>query len=109
MSNSVPRLSNYAQLVELQLPLSGGTGQKTVSTPGSRVALVAAETTLEAGVTMKPIPTNIGTVYIYLNATDSVGWPVANDGNPIFIEIDDLSKVKVDAANAGDGVVYIYS
>jgi hypothetical protein len=102
-------LSNYAQVVELQLPASGGTGQKTVSAPGTREALAATAVAVEAGVLVKPIATNAGTVYLFLNETDTVGWPMPGDGSSLFVEINDLSKVFVDAANAGDGVVFIYS
>ncbi len=98
---------------------SGGTpppsaivsGRKTVTTPGTPVKLLATATACKKVMATAP-SSNGGTVYIGGITTSAVagseqGLMLLPTGSAL-IEIDDVSKLYIDATSAGEGVTFAY-
>lgn len=83
-------------------------GKKTVSTPGTAVAIVSTNTPVVA-VVVQALAGNTGLVYIGDSSVDSTNGMELQAGQATGIAIDDLSKVYVDADDADDGVSFIGS
>lgn len=93
-------------------------GQKTVTTAGTRVALVATRT-LARYLYIKPLPANTNNIYVGdVTVTSSTGFVLDNgdvtgwrwvgppEGGVDFI---DLNKIYIDSAVNGEGVSFIYT
>lgn len=85
-------------------------GQKTVTTAGTEVAL-AASGSPQSAVMVKALTTNTGLVYVG-NAGDgtvasTTGMPLAAGDVVIFQYVDELSDIMVDSAVNGEGVAYL--
>lgn len=84
--------------------------QKTVTTAGSAVALVASSTPITSVVIIKALASN-GAGFIYVGGSGvsaSNGLELAA-GEQIAFPIDDLQKVYLDASANGLGVSYLAS
>lgn len=83
-------------------------GQKAVTTAGTAEALGSTQA-LKKGVLVKALSTNTGKVYVGGEDVDSANGFELDFGDMTYIEIDDLAKVYVDAAEDGEGVSYVAS
>lgn len=83
-------------------------GQKAVTTAGTAEALGSTQA-LKKGVLVKALSTNTGKVYVGGEDVDSATGFELDFGDMTYIEIDDLAKVYVDAAEDGEGVSYVAS
>ena len=89
-------------------------GYADVTTPGTAVPLIGVSTPIKSGVTVKAHTGNTGLVYVGKSTVSNSG---VNKGfelsasESVFLEIDDLYKVYVDAASGttGHGVCWIAS
>ena len=106
MPVNMPDMSGGNIIYDIRLPDTIVNGQKTVSSAGTAEAL-GASTSLESGIKIKALADNTGTIYVGDSDVDSSSGFELAAGEEVFIEIDDLAKVYVDASSSGDGVSYI--
>lgn len=84
-------------------------GRATVASAETAVPLAGESTPLTSGVRVKALAGNTGTVYIGdEDVAAATGYPLAA-GEEVFVEINDLAAVYVDAAENGDAVAYLGS
>lgn len=84
-----------------------GDGSKTVVTAGTRVQLTSTSTPCRY-VIIVGNTNNVGKIYVGgITVSSSRGRPL-NQEQSEKIDINDLSKVYIDAANNGDGVTYVF-
>ena len=85
-------------------------GQKTVTTAGTEVAL-AASSRVQCAVAIKALTTNTGLVYVGNAGDDTVssstGFPLAAGDVTIMEYVDDLDNIWVDSAVNGEGVAFL--
>ena len=86
------------------IPTRIKTGQVTVSTPGTRVAL--GEATDIISIVVKAKSTNVGNIYIGGSDVTSSNGFILEPGDAISFDITGLASIYIDADNAGDGVSY---
>ncbi len=96
--------------VRTNVPVTIGDGSKTVTTAGTAVALAAS--TISKRVTVTAGLANTGVICVggstvLAAAATRRGTPL-NAGNSVTIEINNLSKVFIDATVGGEGVTYSY-
>ena len=90
------------------IPSSLPVGSKTVTTAGTAVALVAVSTPCSK-VYMTAKDTNTGKIYWGNSSVSSTnGDYIFPAGKLSPIEIDDVSKIYIDAEISGDGVKFTY-
>ena len=83
-------------------------GQTTVAAAGTEVVLASSQALL-SGVTVKAMAANTGYMYVGKNpVTSTTGFELAAE-QQIFIEVDNLADVYVDASVSGEKVCYIAS
>lgn len=87
-------------------PTSVTHGQKTVAAAGTAEAL-GSSTALLSGVRIKALAANTGNIYVGGSSVSSSDGFVLAAGEEVFIEIDDLATVYIDADTNGEGVSYI--
>jgi hypothetical protein len=84
-------------------------GQKTVTTAGTAVAL--GSQVIAGPLMVKALPANTGLVYVgndgASDVTSSNGYPLAAGDQVIFDHIANLSNIYVDSAVNGEGVAWI--
>jgi len=83
-------------------------GQKTVAVAGTPERLHTAQE-LEAGVTIKALTGNGGSIFVGNELVESTNGYVLAADEAVFIEIIDLSLVWLNTDNATDGVSFIAS
>jgi len=83
-------------------------GQQAVASAGTAEALATTQA-LQRGVLVKALSTNTGLMYVGDEDVDSTNGFELEAGDMTYIEIDDLAKVYVDAAEDGEGVSYVAS
>jgi len=93
-------------VASITLPSAVYNGQKTVTTAGTAEALASSQE-LVSGVRIKALSGNAGNIYVGDSSVDSSNGFVLGAGEEIFVEIDDLAKVYIDADNNGEGVSYL--
>jgi len=85
-------------------------GQKSVTTAGTAVALTTAGASLPGSYLIKALPGNTGTVYIgndgANDVTSSNGLPLSAS-NTIVMTVTDLAQVKIDATADAQGVGWL--
>ena len=85
-------------------------GQKSVTTAGTAVALTTAGASLAGSYLIKALPGNTGTVYIGNDGADDVtssnGLPLSAS-NTIVMTVTDLAQVKIDATADAQGVGWL--
>lgn len=86
-------------------PTSITSGQVSVTTPGTRVALGSSTSIVFIIVTANR--TNTGNIYIGDVTVDSSNGSKMERGSNKFFPIDDLSKVYIDADTASEGISYL--
>ena len=91
----------------------GDAGSKTITAAGTAEQITSTKTIIQC-VTIAPLPTNTGHVGVGFSSTDSLSTsgvykiPTSNSGAiPIKINIDDLSKIWIDAAVNGEGISWL--
>lgn len=93
-------------------PSSIGDGLKLITTAGTREALASSTACRSVVITAKQTNTNIvavgGSTVVAASGATRRGTPL-NAGDSIAIDIDDLSKVYIDAIVDGEGVTYTYT
>ena len=88
-------------------PSGVGSGQTSVTTAGTAVPLSTTSTSI-LSVTVKANIGNVGNIFIGgSTVSSSVGF-ILGQGDGISLEINNLTKVYIDAANNADGCSYIY-
>jgi len=87
-------------------PTTIGSGQKTVSVPGTAEAI--ASSTAILGVTITALRTNTGNIYVGGSSVDSATGDVLVRGDGKNYSIDDLVKIYIHADTAGEGVSFSY-
>jgi len=92
----------------ITLPTAIYAGQKAVAAAGTDEALAASQA-LASGVTVKALAANTGNVYVGPEGVAAATGYVLAAGESVFIEVDDLAAVWLDAAVNGEGVSYIAS
>jgi len=110
MSGVVPEVERGAmrRVYQVDLPSEGGSGRKTVTVAGTREVLAATQT-LYGGVQIRSLSTNTGYITVYLSPTDTYGMRIERDDGILFLEVDDLAVVYVDASVNGEGVEFIWT
>jgi hypothetical protein len=104
----IPKMKNEFEALQ-RVPGSIGGGTKTVTSAGTAVQLSATTITAIYCI-ISGKPTNTG--YIYIGGSDVLA--ATGNGVPIAalqsvrIDIDDLSKVYIDAVTSTDGVNFTY-
>jgi len=91
----------------MDLPTVGATGRVVIT--GDAQQPFTESTRIYAGITLKADTDNVGSVEVFMNTEDSVGWPLATDGSPTLLEIKDISNLWIKGTNADDIVYYMYS
>jgi len=83
-------------------------GQKNVTTPGTELQLVTADTNIYS-VVIKAKAANTGIIYVGGDNTVSstTGFALAA-GESVSIEIDNLNKIWIDSSVGSEGVTYLY-
>lgn len=84
------------------------TGQQAVASAGTAEALGASQP-LSRGLFVKANSDNSGNVFIGSSAVDSSTGLILAPGEGVYVAIDNVAKVYVDAATNDDAVSYIGS
>lgn len=84
-------------------------GKVTVATAGTAVQLSATSVALVGGVIVKAALGNSGTIYVGDAAVDSSSGFELSAGQEVFVVIDNLNKVHVDASTSAQSVTFIGS
>lgn len=88
------------------LPTTVRHGKTTVTTAGTEVALAASQA-LQSGVRIKALAANTGIIYVGGNpVTNLTGYELA-PGEEVFVEVDNLATVFIDASVNSQGVSWI--
>lgn len=104
----VPILVDAKGQALVSLPSAAYSGQKTVTTAGTAEALASTQA-LASGVFVKALAANTGDIYVGNSDVAAANGFVLAAGDLVFIEIDDLATVFIDAAENGEGVSYLGS
>lgn len=104
----VPILVDAKGQALVSLPSAVYSGQKTVTAAGTAEALASSQALL-SGVYIKALAGNTGAVYVGNSAVAAATGFVLAAGDLVFLEIDDLATVYIDAAENGEGVSYLGS
>lgn len=83
-----------------------GNGQTTVVTAGSSVQL-ASSTSIKS-VTIRALSTNTGLTYVGSSSVSSANGFQLSPQETVSLDLDNLSKIWLDAATNGNGCSYIY-
>jgi len=83
-----------------------GNGAQTVTTAGTSVQL-ASSTSIKT-VTIRAKVSNTGLIYVGSSSVSSVNGFQLSPAETVSLDLDNLSKIYVDAASNGDGVTYVY-
>ena len=94
--------------LRVSLPAAVYSGQKTVTTAGTRVPLATSQT-LTSGVYIKALARNTCDIFVGPATVAAATGFVLAAGDLVYIEIADLATVYIDAAEDGDGVSYLAS
>lgn len=92
----------------IDLPSTVYNGQETVDAAGTAQAIGSSQA-LVSGIRIKALAGNSGIVYVGNSSVDSTNGLELSAGEETFIEIDNIAKVYVDAAENDDGVSWIAS
>jgi hypothetical protein len=93
---------------KFNIPTTFTTGQKAVTTAGTRVALVASSTPLAKGIVrITAHPNNTGLIYVGGAAVSSVNGEVLSPDKTLIMEIDDLNKIWLDTSVSGHSVSFL--
>ena len=83
-------------------------GQKTVTTAGTAVAMAASSAPVGGAVAVKALLTNTGTVYVGGSDVEAAnGLPLAPGEVAILVYVGDLATLFVDSAVNGEGVAWL--
>lgn len=88
----------------LEAPTGIATGQVTVSTPGTAVQFPAQAC---KGVSIAALPGNAGKVYLGTSTVDSATGRILQAGEVIYLVIDNLNRLWIDADNTGEGISFL--
>lgn len=89
------------------VPTSLGSGQKAVAAAGTQVSLVAVVTDCKS-VTVKAKTTNTGFIYVGASSVSSSDGFILSAGDTVSLDINDVSKVYIDASVNNEGVSFLY-
>jgi len=95
-------------IVSVPVPAAIYYGRKAVAAAGTDEALAASQALL-SGVTVKALWANTGYIYVGAEGVAAATGYQLGAGESIFIEVDNLAAVWLDAAVNGEGVSYIAS
>ena len=104
-------LAQVTGVVMPGLPLHGHTA---VAAAGTAVG-IAASTALVSGINIKALSANTGLIFVGNSTVENASGAVAvrgyelNAKESVFLEVDDIGKVFVDAAVSGEGVSWLAS
>lgn len=93
-------------VLDVAQPPTVYSGQTAVTTAGTAVALAGA-TTLRAGCTIRAKTANVGNIYVGPSSVNDTNGHILAAGEVVYLEIDDLAEVYLDADNSADGVSYL--
>lgn len=100
-------ITNEIDIRTIGLPTAGENGNRNVTTPGTSVTLTVGSFPISSGVLVQSRLTNTDLIWVGFSTGDLRNVAVFLEaGRSIFIEIDDLQKVRIDANVGGEGVVY---
>lgn len=97
------------RLVNVNQPVAIVSGQQTVTTAGTRVALSSSATALYAGVMVRADVANSGVVYLGGSTVSSSNGYKLAAGDAVFVAISDLSALSIDASANSQSVSFIGS
>ena len=103
-----PYVLGVSGATTVALPTAVYSGQKNVTTAGTRVALASTQT-LVSGVTIKAKIGNTGSIYVGGSGVTSSNGYILAAGDTVFVEVSDLATVYFDSQNNGEGVSYVAS
>ena len=89
-------------------------GHTAVASAGTAVTLVASQA-IKSGVTVKALSANTGLIFVGKSTVENASGAIGvrgielNAKESVFVEIDDINKVYVDAAVSGEGVGWVAS
>jgi hypothetical protein len=86
-------------------------GQKTIATAGTELALAAVGTYANCAVAVKALPANTGVMYVGWTTPGVVsattGFPLSAGQTIIFDHVSDLGFIMVDASVSGESVAWL--
>lgn len=91
---------------DLSPPTTYYEGNKTVVTPGTRLAIAASQV-ITKGAWVFAKEANVGLVYVGGASVGSNAGGRLVPGAPLWMDGSNLANIYVDAANGGDGVTYL--
>ena len=97
-----------SSISSISVPTAIYNGQNTVASAGTREPLASTQAIL-SGVTVKALAGNSGIVYVGDNTVAAANGLELSASESVFIEVDDVATVNIDAAEDGDGVGWIAS
>ena len=97
----------YTGDFQLQALSSIGSGQKDVTTAGTAEPLSSTSIPCRA-IAIKAKSTNTGNIYVGDSSVSSSTGFILRGSESITLDIDDVSKVYIDADVDGEGVSFIY-
>lgn len=90
----------------IDLPTAILNGKTIVTTAGTRVVLATTQY-IKSGVNIKALAANTGTIYVgNATVTSANGYALAA-GQSVFVEVDNLNTVNLDASVSGESVTYL--
>ena len=92
----------------LSVPTTIRNGKKTVTTAGTRVALVGSSTSC-AAVIIRALSANTGTIYVGDSSVSSSNGHTLSAGESVGLAINDLASVYIDSSVNGEGVTFLGS
>ncbi len=107
-ADHVPFAVDALGKLRVSLPSAVYSGQKTVTAAGTAETLAASQA-LVTGVYIKALAANTGNIYVGNSDVAAATGFVLAAGDLVFIEIDNLATVYIDAAEDGEGVSYLGS
>ncbi len=93
-------------VTSVSVPAAVKNGKKVVATPGTQLAL-GTTSALVIGVTVKAEASNTGIIYVGKSTVSSADGYELAAGEQVFIPIDDIAAVFIDASIATDGATWI--
>jgi len=93
-------------------PSSVEAGEQSVSSPGTAEALAGSSTPITEGVQIRAVTNsgaNTGNIFVGGSGVSAGSGYILEPGDRVYVVVDDLASVYIDAANSGDGVCYMAS
>lgn len=86
-------------------------GQKTIATAGTELALAATGIGMNVGVAIRALSTNTGKMYVGNDGagavSSSTGYELSAGDQIVISQVDDLANIMIDASENGEKVSWL--